>query len=73
MAIKPKKHKCKPCEKSHIEDIGTYHVGVYTYRNTDGNVYIDAYSVFAMLKGMGLDKQALAFMASVAEVRKKKE
>lgn len=68
-----KRHKCKPCEKSHIESIGTYHVsnGFIKYSNSDGNVYVDAYSIFQMLKNMGLKDQALAFMDRVAEIRKK--
>lgn len=74
MAVK-KRHRCKPCEKAHVEDIGIYHAGNshMTYRNHDGNVFIDAYSIFSMLKGMGLDKQALVFMERIAEIRKKKD
>lgn len=70
---KKKRHVCKVCVREHIDEAPTYPVQMYTYRNTDGNVYIDAYSVFKMLKSLGLNKQALAFMESVHDLRKKKE
>lgn len=63
----------KPCAKPHIEEIGTYAVsnGFIKYQNADGNVFIDAYSIFQMLKSMGLKDQALAFMDRIADIRKK--
>lgn len=70
--INTKKHKCKDCEKSHTESIGTYMVSTYTYRNHDGNIYIDAFSIFDMFNSMGLTDQANAFMRSISGVRKKK-
>lgn len=66
-----KKHKCEPCQKLHVEDLSTYGVQGFTYRNVEGNIFIDAYSVFAMLRKMSLNKQALEFMDRVAECRKK--
>lgn len=67
-----KKHKCKKCELSHIGDIGTHMCSSYTYINQGGNIYIDAFSVFDMLNNMGLSQQAMRFMKSISEVRKRK-
>lgn len=69
---KQKKHKCKECDRSHIDTIGTHMCSSYTYINQSGNVYIDAFSVFDMLNNMGLSAQAMRFMKSISETRKRK-
>ena len=70
---KQKKHKCKECDRSHTDDIGTYMCTSYTYINQNGSLYIDAFSVFDMLNNMGLEKQAMRFMKSISETRKRKQ
>jgi hypothetical protein len=68
-----KRHKCKVCDRTHTDALPFFPARQYTYRNENGNVYIDAYSVFMMFKNLGLDKHAVEFMTSVAGVRKVKE
>lgn len=68
MAIKK---KIKKCEKAHVEDIGTWQFNSYTYLKHESNIFIDAYSVFRMLTKAGLKNQAVEFMNSVADLRRK--
>lgn len=68
-----KKHVCPECARAHVDSLPIFPVRSFTYSNRDGNVYIDAYSVFNMFTTLGLDKHALEFMKQIADVRKKKE
>lgn len=73
MAKTNQKHKCKICDRSHTDEIGTHMCSSYTYINRDGNIYIDAFSVFDMFNNMGLTNQAMRFMKSISETRKRKD
>lgn len=66
---KIKKHKCKECNKVHIDDIGIFHFGGFTYRNENGVIYIDSLSVYKMLISAGLTRHAVHFMNKVVDCK----
>lgn len=68
-----KNPKAKKCEKSHVADLPTYPIRGFTYQNKDGNIYIDAFSVFKMLKDLGLKEHAISFISVVADIHLKKD
>lgn len=68
-----KKQKIKKCEKAHVDALPTYPVRGYTYQNKDGNIFIDAFSVYKMFIALGLKDQAASFIFSVADLHLKKD
>lgn len=63
-----KQKKCKKCEKEHVEDLAIYPVVGFTYLKHEGIIYINCFSVFKMLTGLGLLTHARIFMSKVADI-----
>ena len=60
------------CGKSHVDTLPIYPVRGYTYQNKDGNIFIDAFSVYEMFRDLGLKEHAASFISSVADIHLKK-
>lgn len=73
MAAKPKRHKCKSCEKRHVEDVWTYPIETFTYKRENGVVYISVWSIFRWFKSMELESHAMRLMAAVEPLIHKKD
>jgi|SoiMethySBSTD1v2_1073268.scaffolds.fasta_scaffold2233448_1 hypothetical protein len=67
---KLKKHKCKSCEKKHVEDIRQWDLGMVYYSKNNGAVHLNPFSVLDILRRSGLHEAEDELLKRIMEMLK---